>query len=53
ETYDAFVRDMTGWLAEGKVRYREQVVEGLEAAPAALNDLLLGRNFGKMVVRVG
>ncbi len=53
ETRDDFVRDMTGWLAEGKVRYREQVVEGLEAAPAALNDLLLGRNFGKMVVRVG
>ncbi len=53
ETRDDFVRDMTGWLAEGKVRYREQVVEGLEAAPAALGDLLLGRNFGKMVVRVG
>jgi alcohol dehydrogenase len=52
-TYDDFVREMTAWLAEGAIRYKEQVVEGLEAAPAALNDLLLGRNFGKMVVKVG
>jgi alcohol dehydrogenase len=52
-TYKDFVRDMTAWLAEGKVQYKEQVVEGLEAAPAALNDLLLGKSFGKMVVKVG
>jgi alcohol dehydrogenase len=53
DTHAEFVRDMTAWVAEGAIRYREQVVEGLEAAPAALNDLLAGRNFGKMVVRVG
>ncbi len=51
-TYSDFVRDMTGWLAAGKVQYKEQVVEGLENAPAALNDVLLGKNFGKVVVRV-
>ena len=51
-TYSAFVRDMTVWLAEGAIQYMEHVVEGLEAAPVALNDLLLGRNFGKMVVKV-
>lgn len=48
-----FVRDMTGWLEEGRVKYQEQVVEGLEDAPRALNDLLEGRSFGKMVVKVG
>lgn len=48
-----FVQDMTGWLKDGSVHYREQVVEGLEAAPEAFLDLLEGRNFGKMVVRVG
>jgi alcohol dehydrogenase len=52
-TYQDFARDMTAWLAEGQVKYREQMVDGLEAAPAALNDLLEGRSFGKMVVRVG
>jgi alcohol dehydrogenase len=52
-TYAEFVRDMTGWLAEGAIQYKEQVVDGLEAAPAALTDLLVGRNFGKMVVKVG
>jgi len=52
ETYTAFRRDMEGWLAEGAIQYREQVVEGLEAAPSALNDVLEGRNFGKMVVKV-
>lgn len=53
DTYQAFVRDMQTWLAEGKVKYKEQVVDGLEKAPAALNDLLLGKSFGKMVVKVG
>lgn len=53
EHYQAFVRDMTGWLKEGKVRYKEQVVEGLENAPSALNDVLTGKSFGKMVVKVG
>lgn len=53
ETFGDFVRDMSGWIADGKVHYKEQVVEGLEQAPAALNDVLLGRSFGKMVVKVG
>lgn len=52
-TYDDFARDMTAWLSEGAIRYREQVVEGLESAPAALVDLLVGHNFGKMVIKVG
>lgn len=53
ETYADFVRDMSQWLAQGKVAYKEQIVDGLEHAPTALNDVLLGRSFGKMVVRVG
>ena len=48
-----FVRDMTGWVADGSVRYREDVVEGLENAPEAFRGLLAGRNFGKLLVRVG
>ncbi len=47
-----FVRDMSTWIADGSVRYREDVVEGLEAAPEAFRGLLTGRNFGKLLVRV-
>jgi len=53
ETYQEFVKDMTEWLAAGKIQYKEQVVDGLENAPHALNDVLLGDSFGKMVVGVG
>jgi NADPH-dependent curcumin reductase CurA len=49
---DAFRRDMAVWVASGAVRYREDVVEGLEAAPAAFIGMLKGKNFGKLVVRV-
>jgi len=39
-------------LREGKIRFREHVYEGLENAPQALIDLLEGRTFGKVLVRV-
>lgn len=51
-TYKDFRRDMTQWIAQGKIKYKEQVVMGLENAPEALNDVLLGRSFGKVVVKV-
>jgi NADPH-dependent curcumin reductase CurA len=50
--FEAFRRDMLAWLADGRVRLREDLVDGLEQAPAALAGLLEGRNFGKVVVRV-
>ncbi len=40
------------WLRAGKIKYRESIVDGLENAPAALLDVLSGRNFGKHLVRV-
>ncbi len=48
----AFLTDCTGWVREGRLRHREDIVDGLEAAPGALIGLLEGRNFGKLVVRV-
>ncbi len=48
-----FVRDMTRWVADGDVRYREDVVQGLEQAPEAFRGLLRGSNFGKLLVQVG
>jgi NADPH-dependent curcumin reductase CurA len=47
-----FLRDVAAWLREGKIKYREDVVDGLEKAPTALIGLLKGENFGKMLVRV-
>ncbi|MEU6558275.1 NADP-dependent oxidoreductase [Nocardia nova] len=48
-----FLRDMAGWVAEGAVRYREDIIDGLERAPEAFRGLLAGRNFGKLLIRVG
>jgi NADPH-dependent curcumin reductase CurA len=48
-----FLRDMSQWLREGKLKHREFVTEGLDSAPAAFMGLLKGANFGKQLVRVG
>jgi hypothetical protein len=48
----AFQQDMSGWLREGRMRYREELIEGLESAPRGLIGLLQGENFGKLIVRV-
>ncbi len=47
-----FLGPMRQWLAEGRVKFREDIVEGLENAPQAFIGLLRGENFGKLVVRV-
>jgi NADPH-dependent curcumin reductase CurA len=45
--------ELRRWVQEGKLRYREHVVEGLEAAPAAFAGLFRGENFGRMLVHMG
>jgi NADPH-dependent curcumin reductase len=47
-----FFRDMSQWLREGKVRYREDIIQGLENAPRAFIGLLQGENIGKRIVQV-
>jgi NADPH-dependent curcumin reductase CurA len=47
-----FLRDVSAWLREGRIKYREDVVDGLDKAPQALIGLLRGENFGKLLVRV-
>ncbi|MBN8291191.1 NADP-dependent oxidoreductase [Rhodobacter sp. NTK016B] len=49
---EAFRRDMTAWIASGELRYREDIVDGLENAPEAFLRLFTGENFGKSIVRV-
>ena len=48
-----FVSEVSTWVREGQVKYREDIVDGLENAPEAFIGLLQGRNFGKLIVRVG
>ena len=52
DQFPGFQQQMSAWLAEGRVRYREDLVEGLENAPGAFMGLLQGRNFGKLIVHV-
>jgi NADPH-dependent curcumin reductase len=47
-----FLRDAGEWVREGRLKYREDIVDGLENAPSAFLGLLLGKNFGKLLVRV-
>jgi len=47
-----FLRDTTQWVREGRIKYREDFVDGLERAPEAFLGLLQGKNFGKLIVRV-
>lgn len=47
-----FQEEMGRWVQEGKIKYREQIIDGLENAPAALIGLLKGENFGKVVIRL-
>jgi len=48
----AFVKDLAGWVAEGKFKHVETVKEGIEAAPEAFLGLFKGENLGKMLVKL-
>lgn len=47
-----FLSRATPWVREGRLKYREDIVEGLENAPEAFIGMLEGKNFGKLLVRV-
>src|SRR5262247_1440099 len=52
EYYPAFLREVGAGIADGSIRYREDFVAGLENAPEAFIGMLVGRNFGKLIVRL-
>ena len=52
EHYERFLRDVAKWIDEGRVRYREDIVNGLENAAEAFIGMLDGRNFGKVIIRL-
>ena len=49
---EQFLADMRKWMQEGRMKYSETIMDGIENAPAALIGLLEGRNTGKMLVRL-
>ena len=47
-----FIRDVPQWIKEGRIKYREDIAEGIENAPETFIGLLKGKNFGKQLIRV-
>jgi NADPH-dependent curcumin reductase CurA len=52
ELYEDSIREVSQGIADGRIKYREDLAEGLESAPEAFLGMLAGRNFGKVLVRV-
>jgi NADPH-dependent curcumin reductase CurA len=50
--YDEFLHEVGAGIADGRIRYREDIVDSLDKAPEAFIGMLDGRNFGKLIVRV-
>lgn len=52
DQFDSFLRDASGWVADGSLKYREHVAEGFDNTLDAFRGMLSGKNFGKTVVRI-
>lgn len=53
DRFGEFAREAAEWVRDGRLQYRETIVEGIENAPKAFLGLLRGENIGKMLVKVG
>jgi len=50
--FDAAVTDLSGWVRSGKIRFREQMLDGIEHAPGSIQKLYTRQNTGKLVIRL-
>jgi NADPH-dependent curcumin reductase CurA len=50
--YEEAVTRLAGWVREGKLRYREDIAEGIEHAPGAIAELYRGENLGKKLIKL-
>ena len=53
ERFPQFYTDMGQWIAEGQIKWKETIIDGLENVPKAFMFLFTGQNFGKMLVKIG
>ncbi|HEU5010097.1 MAG TPA: hypothetical protein VFT33_05310, partial [Gaiellaceae bacterium] len=53
DRFGEFVQQASEWVRDGRLQYRETIIEGIENAPKAFLGLLRGENIGKMLVKVG
>jgi len=52
ELYGKFLKDMNGWLKSHNLKYKEDMVSGIENAPQAFLNLFNGKNFGKLIIKI-
>ncbi len=52
DRYAESLEALSEWMAEGKIQYKVDIVEGIENAPSAVNKLFTGENTGKLVIKV-
>ena len=52
DSRDDFIRDMSGWINDGQVKYDETILDGIDRAPEAFQGLFTGANMGKMLVKL-
>ena len=52
DRFDEAVRQLADWVREGRIRYREDILDGLEQAPGAIAGLYRGENLGKRLIRL-
>ncbi|CAB1078515.1 Putative oxidoreductase YncB [Olavius algarvensis Delta 1 endosymbiont] len=52
ERYNEALRDLTQWVRQGRIRYCEDILEGIEQAPGSIAGLYRGENFGKRLIRI-
>jgi NADPH-dependent curcumin reductase CurA len=50
--YPAALQDLSAWIRSGRIRYREEFLEGIESAPSSIEGLYRGENFGKRLIRL-
>jgi NADPH-dependent curcumin reductase CurA len=50
--YDEALQQLTQWVRDGLIRYREDILEGIEQAPDSIAGLYRGENFGKRLIRI-